>query len=141
MKAATTFNDLLHQYLTDAEITANRKQAAISAQLEMWRAEHEMTQKQFAAFVGVTQAMVSKWESGEYNFTVKTLAELSDKLGIGIDQLFTGAFEPKTAATYIRVEAAAQPSAQMAVSVGASRFSAPAKSSVTFSQTPGGTVA
>ena len=30
-----------------------------------------MNQTEFAKFLGVTQGMVSKWESGEYNFTLE----------------------------------------------------------------------
>ena len=41
-----------------------------------------MNQKQFASFMGVSQAMISKWESGEYNFTINTLNEICDKLGL-----------------------------------------------------------
>ena len=35
-----------------------------------------------ASFMGVSQAMISKWESGEYNFTINTLNEICDKLGL-----------------------------------------------------------
>ncbi len=41
-----------------------------------------MTQKEFAEFMGVTQGMVSKWESREYNFTIKSLNEICEKLGL-----------------------------------------------------------
>ncbi|CBK75268.1 Helix-turn-helix [Butyrivibrio fibrisolvens 16/4] len=41
-----------------------------------------MTQKEFADFMGVTQGMVSKWESREYNFTIKSLNEICAKLGL-----------------------------------------------------------
>ena len=49
-----------------------------------------MTQAAFAEFMGVTQVMVSKWESGEYNFTVKTLSEISAKINMPPDVLFSG---------------------------------------------------
>lgn len=136
MKTTNVFNNLLHQYFTDSEIIAHRKQAAISSRLEMWRVEHKMTQKQFAEFVGVTQAMVSKWESGEYNFTIKTLSELSDKLGIDINQLFTGDCPPKSTVSYILIRhETTQTAAPMDTSFG---FSAPVRTSIQF---PGGVVA
>lgn len=138
MTTTTAFNDLLHQYFTDTEIKTHRKQAAISSRLEMWRVDHKMTQKQFAELLGVTQAMVSKWESGEYNFTIKTLAQLSDKLGIEMDQLFTGISGPKAAISYVLVNY--QPSkfsSHLSTSSGFV-FSDPPKTSIQFS---GGTVA
>ena len=38
-------------------------QGTIAAEVEMKRAELQMNQKQFAQYMGVTQATVSKWES------------------------------------------------------------------------------
>lgn len=90
MKHISSLNDLLSQYFTPAEIIANRQRALISAAIEIWRADHNMTQADFAGFMGVTQAMVSKWESGEYNFSVKSLSEISHKLDIPIEKLFSG---------------------------------------------------
>ncbi len=46
------------------------------------RMERSMNQKQFAEFMGVSQAMVSKWESGDCNFTVETIAKICEKLGL-----------------------------------------------------------
>ena len=39
-----------------------------------------MTQQEFAEYMGVTQGMVSKWESREYNFTIRSLNEIFHKL-------------------------------------------------------------
>lgn len=39
-----------------------------------------MTQQEFAEYMGVTQGMVSKWESREYNFTIKTLNDICQKV-------------------------------------------------------------
>ncbi len=40
----------------------------------------KMTQKEFAEHIKVSQGMISKWESGNYNFSIKTLAEVAEKL-------------------------------------------------------------
>lgn len=40
-----------------------------------------ISQKDFALMVGKTQAEVSRWLSGTHNFTIRTLAKISDVLG------------------------------------------------------------
>lgn len=90
MKTSNALSKLFQTVMTPAERSANRQLALISAAIEMWRTEHNMTQAAFAEFMGVTQVMVSKWESGEYNFTVKTLSGISTKINIPLDVLFSG---------------------------------------------------
>ncbi len=34
--------------------------------------------------MGVTQGMVSKWESRDYNFTIRSLNEICEKLGLNL---------------------------------------------------------
>ncbi len=46
------------------------------------RIEMGLTQREFAEYMGVTQEMVSKWESREYNFTIKTLNEICQKIDL-----------------------------------------------------------
>lgn len=45
-----------------------------------YRTKNKMSQKDLAEKLQITQAMVSKLESGEYNPTVKMLFELAQKL-------------------------------------------------------------
>lgn len=68
--------------LSEAEIKTTVELAKISAKIERCRLELGMTQKEFADYMGVTQGMVSKWESREYNFTVRSLNEICQKLGV-----------------------------------------------------------
>ncbi|MDO5403395.1 MAG: helix-turn-helix transcriptional regulator [Eubacteriales bacterium] len=70
--------------LSDAEIKTTIELAKISAKIEKCRIDLEMTQKEFAEYMGVTQGMVSKWESREYNFTIRSLNEISEKLNISL---------------------------------------------------------
>lgn len=46
------------------------------------RAERGMNQKEFAKFMGVSQAMVSKWEAMDCNFTIQTIAKICGKLNL-----------------------------------------------------------
>ena len=66
--------------LSEAEIKSTIELAKISAKIEKCRQEMNMTQKEFAEYMDVSQGMVSKWESREYNFTIKSLYEICEKL-------------------------------------------------------------
>lgn len=68
--------------LTDAEVKTIVELAKISARIERCRMEMGMTQLEFAKYMGVSQGMVSKWESREYNFTIRTLNEICQKLDL-----------------------------------------------------------
>ena len=67
---------------SEAEVKTMVELAKISARIERCRIEMGMTQQEFAEYMGVTQGMVSKWESREYNFTIKTLNEICQKIDL-----------------------------------------------------------
>lgn len=54
---------------------------SISIKIFDYRMEKGLSQKQLGGILGITQAMVSKLESGEYNPTVEQLWKVSKKLG------------------------------------------------------------
>ena len=70
----------LTEGLSDPELRTIVELAKISARIEKSRLDLGMTQAEFAAYMGVSQSMVSKWESREYNFTIRTLNEICQKL-------------------------------------------------------------
>ena len=76
--------------ISEAEVKTIVELAKISAKIERCRIDIGMTQKEFADYMGVTQGMVSKWESREYNFTIRSLNEICKKidleLSISIDR-------------------------------------------------------
>lgn len=61
----------------------------ISTALFDYRIRHKLSQKKLAEKLGVTQAMVSKLESGEYNYTVEQLWKIATKLGFRFDIEFS----------------------------------------------------
>lgn len=83
-------NNWIIEGLSEAEKKTTIELAKISARLERCRVEMGMTQKEFADYMNVTQGMVSKWESREYNFTIRSLNEICQKidlkLSISIDK-------------------------------------------------------
>ena len=68
--------------LSDSEVKTIVELAKISARIERCRLEMGMTQKEFAEYMGVTQGMISKWESREYNFSIKTLNDICKKIDL-----------------------------------------------------------
>lgn len=75
----------LKDFYTDAEWEKLRVCAGISVEIEMARMNLGMNQKEFAKFMGVSQGMISKWESGDYNFTIEALARIGSKLGRSVE--------------------------------------------------------
>ena len=72
----------ISEEVPESEVKATFVLAKISAQIERSRLEKGMTQQEFAKYMGVSQGMISKWESREYNFTIKTLNEICEKINL-----------------------------------------------------------
>ena len=93
MNAKTTY--WLTEGMSEAEIKTTVELAKISAQIEKCRIERKMTQKEFAEYMGVNQSMISKWESREYNFTIRSLNEICQKLGLSLSVNLEKKYTPK----------------------------------------------
>lgn len=74
--------DWISEGFSEAEVKTMVELAKISARIERCRIDMGMTQQEFAEYMGVSQGMVSKWESREYNFTIKTLNEICQKIDL-----------------------------------------------------------
>lgn len=57
----------------------------ISGKIVNYRIQNELKQSDLALILGVSQAMISKMESGEYNFTIKQLVNLCSALDWNIE--------------------------------------------------------
>lgn len=55
-----------------------------------------MSQKEFADHIHATQSLVSRWESGKYNFSLKKLAEISVALDMDLHIYMTPRCAEKT---------------------------------------------
>ncbi len=62
----------------------------ISTKIFDFRMLNNWSQKKLAEVLGVSQAMVSKLESGEYNFTIEQLWKIAKKLGWKLNISFEG---------------------------------------------------
>ena len=76
-KEVNAFSKLSNGEKLEADLLAD-----IAVQIHTRRTEMGMSQGEFAKFNNVTQAMVSKWESGDYNFTIQTLAKVFANIGL-----------------------------------------------------------
>lgn len=89
MSAKTVgFSELLkgfEKYVTSADLLAARLLAKISSTITKTRIDLNMNQTEFAKHLGVTQGMVSKWESQNYNYTIEGLSNICDKLDMDLD--------------------------------------------------------
>lgn len=84
----TNLNELISamsEQLSRSDIVAAEQLAKVSATITKRRLEMKMNQKDFAKFLGVSQSLVSKWESEDYNFTIETLAKICDRLDLNLD--------------------------------------------------------
>lgn len=55
---------------------------AIADKIDMILREKNISQKQLAKKMGKTEAEVSRWLGGTHNFTLRTIAKISDALGV-----------------------------------------------------------
>lgn len=72
--------ELFGDTVTVSDIVASNVLGSISASIARQRLQSNMTQKEFADYMCVSQGMVSKWEGGDYNFSIRTLADIAEKL-------------------------------------------------------------
>ena len=75
-------DDRLFSGLSREEQIAAEFIASVATSIQAQRKLLGYTQEALAEKLGVSQAMVSRWENGEENFTVATLAKISAVLGI-----------------------------------------------------------
>lgn len=55
---------------------------ALADKIDMILREKNISQKQMAKKMGKTEAEVSRWLGGTHNFTLRTIAKISDALGV-----------------------------------------------------------
>lgn len=81
----STLFDMLSEFYTKSDIYAAHVKSQVSTQIVSYRLENDLSQKDVAEFFGVTQGMISKWESGTYNFTIEAIAKICEKLNKTFD--------------------------------------------------------
>ena len=80
MKTTTMFRDAVAQIPNDVRIEVDLS-FAIADKIDAILKQKGMTQKEFARKMGKTEAEGSRWVGGTHNFTLRTIAKISDVLG------------------------------------------------------------
>lgn len=84
-------NDLVNTLVPNAEaedLMLAGLQAMIASEITIRRQEMDLTQAELAEMMHVSQGLVSRWENGDSNFTLKTLVDIASKLGIEMQSPF-----------------------------------------------------
>ena len=86
MNKGIPWREVLQEHLADPEFRAEWERTAVARAVAIWlcryRAEHDLTQEQLAARVGMRQAAIGRFEVGETEPRLTTLLRLSASLGV-----------------------------------------------------------
>lgn len=78
---AQLFDECLATVQSDVKMELDMS-FALADKIDMILREKNISQKQLAKKMGKTEAEVSRWLGGTHNFTLRTIAKISDSLGV-----------------------------------------------------------
>lgn len=78
---AQLFDECLASVSNDVKMELDMS-FALADKIDMILREKNISQKQLAKRMGKTEAEVSRWLGGTHNFTLRTIAKISDALGV-----------------------------------------------------------
>jgi DNA-binding helix-turn-helix protein len=78
---AQLFNECLATVSNDVRMELDMS-FALADKIDAILHEKNISQKQLAKKMGKTEAEVSRWLGGTHNFTIRTIAKISDALGV-----------------------------------------------------------
>lgn len=88
--------ELFDDSLKPSDILHSKLMAQISSAIIKERIKLHMTQSEFASYIDVNQSLISRWEKGNYNFSLKKLSEIASKLNLDVNIIFYNVAEHKT---------------------------------------------
>ncbi len=88
--------ELFDNSLKSSDILHSKLMAQISTAITKERIKLHMTQSEFADHIDVNQSLISRWEKGTYNFSLKKLSEIASKLNLDVNIMFFNISEHKT---------------------------------------------
>lgn len=93
---SSSIQDLLELFedtLSTSDILASKLVAQITTAIVKERLKLHMNQTEFAKRIGVSQAQVSQWEKGDYNFSLRKIAEILSALDLDVNIMVS---DPRT---------------------------------------------
>ena len=78
---AQLFDECLATVTNDVKLELDMS-FALADKIDMILREKNISKKQLAKKMGKTEAEVSRWLGGTHNFTLRTIAKISDALGV-----------------------------------------------------------
>ncbi len=78
---AQLFDECLASVANDVKMELDMS-FALADKIDMILREKNISQEQLAEKMGKTEAEVSRWLGGTHNFTLRTIAKISDSLGV-----------------------------------------------------------
>lgn len=100
-KGSEDILELFENTLSPEEVLSAKLISQISTAITKERLRLGMTQIEFADYIDVTQSQISRWERGDYNFSIKKIAEIASKLNLDIDIFFSTPVLSETGATNV----------------------------------------
>lgn len=85
LKSMDDLLELFENTLNPSDVIEARAVSQVTAAIIKERKRLGLDQKEFADKLGVSQSLVSEWENGNSNFTIKSLAEIAAKLDMCLD--------------------------------------------------------
>lgn len=80
---AQLFDECLATVSNDVKLELDMS-FALADKIDMILREKNISKKQLAKKMGKTEAEVSRWLAGTHNFTIQTIAKISDALGVNL---------------------------------------------------------
>lgn len=80
---ALLFDECLANIPNDVKIELDMS-FAIADKIDTILKEKNISQKELAKLMGKTEAEISRWLGGTHNFTLRTIAKISNALGINL---------------------------------------------------------
>lgn len=74
--------DLFEETLSPSDVLAAKLISQFTTAIVNERLRLHMNQTEFAKLIGVSQAQVSQWERGNYNFSLRKIAEIVSALNL-----------------------------------------------------------
>lgn len=77
--------ELFSDDIQPSDVLSAKLIAQISTAITRERIKLHMNQTEFAKHINSTQSLISRWESGDYNFSIKKLSDIATKLNLDVN--------------------------------------------------------